>query len=182
VSVASEPRLFVVSGAPGSGKTAVLRSLRDVPIVEEPARAVLAEQRASGGRGTWDQDTALFVRLLLERAIDDHRRASAQGGTTLLDRGIPDCTVYAARAGVDTTPSVDASATFRYEPAVLFFEPWSAIYTTDEERRLDFDGAVAFGEALRDTYVRCGYSIVTVPRGAVDERAAFVRRAIEIEG
>jgi predicted ATPase len=182
--VEREPsRLIAVSGAPGSGKTAVLERLRsEVTVIPEPARAILAEQRSSGGRGTWDQDVALFVRLLLERAIGDHGHATARGGTALFDRGVPDCVGYAERAGLDVTPSLEASASFRYETEVLFFEPWREIYTTDDERRMRFEDSVAFGEELRDVYLRCGYTIVDVPRGPVPERVAFVRLTIDLPG
>jgi predicted ATPase len=171
--------LFVVSGAPGSGKTEVLGRLRgDITIVHEPARAILAEQRASGGLGTWDQDTALFVRLILQRAIADHDRSSRRIGVSVFDRGIPDCVVYANRAGLDPGPSLAATERYRYERRVLFFEPWPEIYTTDDERTLTFEGAAAFGEELRDVYRRSGYEVVPVARGSVPERVAFVDRAI----
>jgi predicted ATPase len=65
-----ESNLFILTGAPGSGKTAILARLgNEVGCVDEPAREVLAEQRATGGRGTWDQDASLFVHLLLQRSI-----------------------------------------------------------------------------------------------------------------
>jgi predicted ATPase len=39
-------------------------------------------------------------------------------------------------------------------PRVLFLEPWSEIYTTEEERTMSFDETLSFSEALRDVYVR----------------------------
>jgi predicted ATPase len=42
------PTLQILTGAPGTGKTTVLRNLAtDVLIVDEPAREVLAERRSS---------------------------------------------------------------------------------------------------------------------------------------
>jgi predicted ATPase len=42
------PTLQILTGAPGTGKTTVLRNLTtDVSIVDEPAREVLAEHRSS---------------------------------------------------------------------------------------------------------------------------------------
>jgi predicted ATPase len=58
---------------------------------------------------------------------------------------------------------------------VLFLELWSDIYETDEERTMSFDDTVSFSETLRDVYERSGYTLVDVPRGSVDDRAAFVR-------
>ena len=69
---------------------------------------------------------------------------------------------------------------YRYNPRVLFLEPWSDIYTTDEERTMSFDETLSFSEALRDVYRRSGYASVDVPRGSADDRAAFVREMIGV--
>ena len=68
--------LFVLTGAPGAGKTAILDRIgAGIRRVGEPAREILAEQRAVGGAGTHDRDPSLFVDLLLERSIDKHETA-----------------------------------------------------------------------------------------------------------
>jgi predicted ATPase len=63
---------------------------------------------------------------------------------------------------------------------VLFLEPWSDIYTTDEERTMSFDETLSFSKALRDVYMRSGYASVDVPRASADDRAAFVREMIGV--
>jgi predicted ATPase len=176
VGLPSASELIIVTGAPGSGKTAILRRLSsEFRCVDEPAREVLAQQRATGGTGTWDQDPSLFVHLLLQRSIEKFETARRSGGTVIFDRGVPDCVVYATRAGVDPAPSLAAIDTYRYQPHVLFLEPWSDIYETDEERTMSFDDTLSFSDTLRDVYERSGYTLVDVPRGSVDDRAAFVR-------
>src|SRR5262245_13916173 len=98
VGPSAPANLFVLTGPPGSGKIAILNLLRGaIGCVDEPAREVLAEQRASGGRGTWDQDPALFVDLLLQRSIEKYGSARGSKDPVLFDRGIPDCVVYAMR-------------------------------------------------------------------------------------
>lgn len=146
--------------------------------MDEPAREVLAEQRATGGSGTWDQDPSLFVHLLLQRSIEKYEAARRSGETVVFDRGIPDCVVYAVRAGTDPTPSLTAASEFRYQPHVLFLEPWSDIYETDEERIMSFDDTVSFSETLRDVYERSGYILAHVPQVSIEDRAAFVREFI----
>lgn len=139
---------------------------------------MLTEQRASGDRGTWDQDPSLFVHLLLERSIRKHESARRTEQTVLFDRGIPDCVVYARRLGVDVAPSLEAIDSFRYEPDVLFLGPWRDIYRTDAERIMSFEETVAFSETLREVYQRSGYSLVDLPHGSIADRAAFVRSFI----
>lgn len=146
--------------------------------MDEPAREVLAEQRATGGIGTWDQDPARFVDLLLQRSIAKYKTARRSGEMVLFDRGIPDCVVYAIRAGADPTPSLTAVDVFRYEPHVLFLEPWRDIYNTDDERIMSFDDTVSFSDALRDVYSRSGYTLVQVPQTPIDARVTFVREFV----
>jgi predicted ATPase len=65
--------LHVLTGAPGSGKTAILDNIgADIRCVGEPAREILAEQRAIDGDGKSDRNASLFVDLLLQRSIDKH--------------------------------------------------------------------------------------------------------------
>lgn len=171
--------LFILTGAPGSGKTAILSRLIDeFRCVDEPAREVLAEQRATSGRGTWDQDPALFVDLLLERSIVKYEIARRSGDTVIFDRGVPDCVVYALLAKTDPAPSLAAVNLYRYQPHVFFLEPWSDIYETDEERIMTFDDTVSFSNALRDVYERSDYTLVDVPCGSLDDRVAFVRMMV----
>ncbi len=166
---------WILTGAPGSGKTTILDELRDsLRCVDEPARRVLAEQRESGGPGVPERDPVHFVELLLDAAVADHERALG-AGPTLFDRGIPDCIAYAIHLGVDPGPSIRASERYRYHDEVLIVEPWEEIYVTDDERTMSFADTVAFHAALEEAFDRSGYRRVAVPRGSTSERAAFVK-------
>jgi predicted ATPase len=168
-------RLFVLTGAPGSGKSAILdRLASELVCVPEPAREILAEQRGAGGRGTPEQDPSLFTDLLLARSIDKHKAAARRKAVTLFDRGIPDCVAYAVMLGADPTPSERASVRHRYDETVLLLEPWEDIYTTDEERRMSFSDTIPFHQAIIAAYERSGYDLRAVPRDDVSARGAFV--------
>jgi predicted ATPase len=171
----------VLTGAPGSGKTTILDNVGDaIRVVGEPAREILAEQRSVGGAGTHDRDPSLFVELLLRRSIDKHEAAQRWEGPVVFDRGVPDCVAYALYIGIDPAPSIAASETYRYRNEVLILEPWEEIYSVDDERTMSFAATLPFHRAIVDAYERAGYVLVTVPRGSVEDRAAFVRgRVVE---
>lgn len=168
--------LYIVTGAPGSGKTAILDHVGGgIRCVDEAAREILAEQRLVDGMGTPDRDARLFLDLLLHRSIDKHVAAQPWEGSVVFDRGIPDCIAYAVMLGVDPTPSLLASQRHRYNNQVFLLEPWEEIYVVDEERTMSFADTIPFHGALMDAYARAGYALVEVPRDSVDNRAAFLR-------
>jgi len=172
--------LFILTGAPGSGKSTTLDALGgDIHVVGEPAREVLAEQRAIDGVGTYDRDRSLFVALLLQRSIDTYVAARREGRPVAFDRGVPDCITYASLMDIDPAPSLRAAERYRYHGEVLILEPWEAIYDTDDERTMSFEQTRPFHDALVDAYARTGYTLVVVPTGPVEARAAFVRAFIE---
>jgi predicted ATPase len=176
------PNFWILTGAPGSGKTAILDELRgSVRCVDEPARRVLAEQRASGGLGIPERDPARFAELLLEVAIADHEAASLGESPVLFDRGIPDCIAYAVHLGVDPDLSIVAAARYRYRTEVLLLEPWEDIYTTDDERTMSFADTLGFHARLVETYQGAGYQLTVVPRGSAEDRAAFVRDRLSLD-
>ena len=168
--------LFVLTGAPGAGKTAILDRIgADIRSVGEPAREILAEQRAIGGAGTHDRDPSLFVDLLLRRSIERHEAARSWEGPVVFDRGIPDCVAYAVLMGTDPAAGLVACERYRYHPEVVAVEPWEEIYVTDAERTMSFADTIPFHAALVEAYERAGYSLVAVPRDSAENRAAFVR-------
>jgi predicted ATPase len=172
--------LIVITGAPGTGKTAILRSLEStLAHVPEPAREVLAEQRAIGGTGVPQSNPTRFVELLLERSIEKHGAALWRGQSVLFDRGIPDCVAYARQLGVDPEPSRRAAAFYRYAPTVLVTRPWAEIYATDDERKMSFEATLPFQRMMEEAYEEAGYGLVEIPRGPIEERGAFVLYLME---
>ena len=173
--------LHVLTGAPGTGKSAILGWLAaaGTSVVDEPAREILREQRSMGGSGTPDRRPATFVDLLLQRSIDKYLAARRSGTDVIFDRGIPDCVAYAVHLGVDPEASVIASRVHRYEREVLIVAPWEHIYTVDEERTMPFEDTVGFNDAIVRSYEGAGYELIEVPIGSIEDRAAFVQALIQ---
>lgn len=163
----------------GAGKTTLVRELarRGVPVVPEPARVVIAEQRATGGRGTSDQDPKLFVDLMLALACRTFDEQTGSG-PIIFDRGLPDLIVHSEISGIDPAPAIEACRTRRYADTVFLAAGWPEIYTTDEERTMTYEQAEAFGERVRDVYAELRYEIVELSRAPVSERASMVMDVI----
>jgi predicted ATPase len=167
---------FVLTGAPGSGKSALLQHLvtRGFQGVEEPARRILSEQRSIDGNGLPDRDARLFVDLMLSRMIGDYNRLETTTAPVFFDRGVPDTVGYASHFGFDYPPGQNAAQVYRYNRRVFFAPAWEQIYTTDEERTITFPVASQFGAELRAAYEQCGYELIDIPCLPVSERAGFI--------
>ncbi|MEO0550282.1 MAG: AAA family ATPase [Pseudomonadota bacterium] len=165
-------RFFVLAGPPGAGKTTVLAELQShVTCVSEPARRVLASERARGGQGTGDQDQALFVHLMLDMAVADYQQAR---GSTIFDRGIPDLLAFCHHYGFSKRRVLSEVRKRRYDPWVFWFPPWRAIYTKDDERLLEYRGAISFARRIKNAYASAGYRLITVPKATPKARASFI--------
>ena len=167
---------FVITGAPGSGKTTILRELMELGFlgVREPAREVLAEQRAISGTGVSDKDPQLFCDLMLDRAIADYNRLGGVGEPAFYDRGIPDMVGYAELFALNTSAAMAASRSYRYHDLVFALPAWPEIYVTDGDRQMTFESSQAFGERVRQVYLDLGYSIIEVPRDLLERRTKFI--------
>lgn len=177
VTRSETPPFFILTGPPGSGKTTLLRALAaDFTAIPEAARRVLAEQRRIGGSATGEQNAADFVAQMLETMITDYDGAK---GLTLFDRGLPDLLAFCAHYQLSDTSVRDAIQSRRYRKRVFFLPPWEEIYHADDERRLDFSGAKAFGALTRAGFISAGYEMIDVPKTSVHVRAGFIRACIE---
>lgn len=167
---------FAITGAPGSGKTPVIAQLAAMGFtgVAEPARDVLTEQRAVSGAGVPERDPALFCELMLARAVDNFERSKDAAAPVFFDRGIPDHIGYARLFGLDDSTAMRAATAHRYNDLVFVLPSWPEIYTTDDERKMSFEMADAFGDVIRGGYVELGYTLVDVPRDTPRARARFI--------
>ena len=172
---------FVLTGAMGAGKSAVMDRLRAGQhwCVDDPARQILKEQRSIAGSGVPEVDAPLFNQLMLSRAIYLYNANSQTDGAVVFDRGIPDLIAYAGLFDLDAAVYERAAKTYRYNPTVLYFAGWIDIYTLDDERKMDFKSANMFGAKVAGVYRRLGYQSIEVPRVPIDDRVRFIADAIQ---
>ncbi|MCZ4708090.1 AAA family ATPase [Legionella pneumophila] len=173
-------QFYILTGAPGSGKTSMLAELakRGFPVIDEPARRVLAQQRLIDGEGVYDKNPFLFKELMLSRMLYDYENAPKYD-LVFFDRGLPDLIAYSKCFGLDIGSELKASRINQYNSTVFFAPAWEQIYINDEERQLSFEAAQVFENDLRQAYSELGYQLVDIPLTTVSERVNFILKTIQ---
>lgn len=167
---------FILTGAPGAGKTSLIQQLQRTGhhCVAEPGREILAEQRAINGSGLPEKDTQLFIDLLLARSIEKFQGVTDTDRPIFFDRGVPDIIAYAAYYKLDLSPFESAANTYRSARKVFVLPPWEEIYANDDERKMTFAESMNFQELILDAYKNLDYELVTLPLDTVEARTAFI--------
>jgi predicted ATPase len=167
---------YVITGGPGAGKTTLLEKLNELgySCVKEAARQIIIEQQRTGGNAFPWGNTETYKKLMLEQSIKDYLGADNKT-TTFFDRGIPDTLCYSRLLGQAVTDEEDLAAKqYIYNKKVFMLPPWREIYTTDTERKQDWQEALRTYGVMKETYFGYGYEIIEVPRTIIEDRAAFI--------
>ena len=167
---------FVITGATGSGKTALIQELkkRGYRCVEEIARHIIQEQIKTGGDAVPWKNIQHFKELMLERFIQTYAQEDSQE-ITFFDRDVLDLVAYDRLTRTKSSQKLlTAVQNFSYNNRVFLIPPWKEIYHTDSERKQTYEEAVAAYENLVKVYTEYGRQLIEVPKMSVQERADFV--------
>lgn len=144
-------------------------------IVPEIGRAVVREELAAGGDALPWGDERAFAEKMWPREVAAHVDALMNGGTVVLDRGVPDVVGFLRVSGLPVPEHIDAAArAHRYNRRVFLAPFWAEIYVHDPERRQPPELARATEAVMRATYAGYGYHLIDLPRVSVEDRVAFV--------
>ena len=170
---------FVVTGGPGAGKTTTLEALaeRGFLCLPESARAIIRQRKAAGlsPRSAPEQ----FGTEMLNADIAKYRETPVYNQPVFFDRSVWDALGFLYFLGALSEAEVAAyGQEFQYNETVFLMPPWREIYRVDTERDQSFGDAITVGETIRQWYRRWHYTVIEVPRGSVEERAAFILQTI----
>lgn len=169
--------MYVVTGGPGSGKTALIEALAAAGLrtMPEAGRAIIQDQVQIGGSALPWADRSAFAELMLSWELRSHREALAIAGPLVMDRGVPDVMGYLRLCGLRVPDHVrKAAELYRYNSRVFLAPWWPEIFAQDAERKQDAAEAQETGAVMERTYLELGYEVVHLPYASIEDRAAFV--------
>jgi predicted ATPase len=181
--VSGPVKRYVLTGAPGAGKTAVLAALarRGFAVVPEAATDVISAGQARGVAEPWGQDGFVDQVAALQR----HRLEAAAGSAAAAevhDRSVF-CTLALARfLGRPVSPRLAAeaarvAAAGLFEQTVFLLRPLGFI-TPTAARRISYADALEFGRLHETVYREHGFELAEIAPAAVAARAALIAAEI----
>lgn len=173
-------RRFILTGAPGAGKTALIRQLESLghEIVEEAATDVIALAQVRGLDRPWEQPD--FV-VDIARLQAFREAAPMRSGRRFSDRSLFCTLALAEWLGHGVSPDLLAAADRLaaggwYQRQVQFVEQLGFIENTGA-RRISLPEATRFGAVHEAVYRRFGFDIVRIPVAPLAERTAALLAA-----
>jgi predicted ATPase len=175
---------YILTGAPGAGKTAILRWLEcdGYAVVEEAATDVIALQHAQGESEPWRKPSFVEAIIALQRQREQ-RSAALPCEVQIYDRS-PICTyALATYLGHPISPALSREleriqARQIYEKKVFFVQNLGFITPTDA-RRITFEESLRFEQIHQDAYASLGYACVPIAPGTLADRVAAIKKQLE---
>ena len=176
-------RRFIITGAPGAGKTAIIRQLEldGFSVVEEAATDVIAAAHAHGTVEPWRNPS--FIDAIAHLQKDRQIRASYQPDEVQFHDRCSVCTAALAAYLEHPLSPFLASELERvkseaiYQNRVFFIQNLGFV-TPTEARRISFEETVRFERIHEETYREFGFELVPVEPGSLAERVSIIKAAI----
>lgn len=174
-------KLIVITGCSSGGKSTLIDMLNQMSYTTMPeaGRIIVKEQiEAKGENLPWVNQMG-FCNLLIEKSIEIYRKASiiknAKNGIIFFDRSFLDAISYYQTHAENDTHFYDAHIEqFKFDNPVFMTPPWKEIFTEDSERKHTYEDAVSEYNRLKDFYPSIGYSVINIPKMAIDKRIEFI--------
>ncbi len=177
--VATTTERFVLTGAPGAGKTSIIRSLKSkgFDTVDEAATDVITRKQAAGTDQPWlHPDFILDIIQLQKERLERKPTHRLQ----FHDRSIIDSYILCQFLGFAIPDVIETLVRTVvqdavYRPQVFFIESLDFIENTPA-RRIPLSEAIAFGQLHTKVYSSLGFHMIHIPALPLEERVETVIR------
>jgi len=176
-SIVPDTNWHVITGAPSSGKTSVIRELEGLgyQVVHEVARAYIEEELKKGRKlDEIKADARTFEQQILERKIGIET-SLPKDAVIIFDRAVPDSIAYYRLERLNPAECLEKAKIVRYKTVFLFDR---LVFAKDSVRSEDKAIAIKLEHLIASSYSMLGYEILRVPVLSIKQRTEFILQRI----
>jgi predicted ATPase len=174
---------FIITGAPGAGKTAIIRQLEldGFSVVDEAATDVIAAAQARGTPQPWTHPSFIDDIATLQR--DRQIRASyVPDDVQFHDRCVVCTAALAVYLGYPLSPFLTGELKRVTNDAIyqrrVFLIRHLGFVTPTDARRITFEETVRFEKIHEDTYRDYGFELTSIAPTSLSERVSTIKAAV----
>ena len=178
-------RRFIITGAPGAGKTAIIRQLEldGFSVVEEAATDGISVLLAQGAVQPWTHPS--FIDVIANLQKDRQIRASYQPEEVQFHDRCAVCTAaLAVYLGRPFSPFLACELERVKKESIyqnrVFFIRNLGFVTPTEARRITFEETLRFEKIHEELYLDFGFELISVEPRSLMERVGIIKAAIRI--
>jgi len=171
---------FILTGAPGAGKTAIIRQLEldGFSVVEEAATDVIAAAQAGGVAEPWEIPSFIDDIVALQKARQ-LRAAHEPDGLQFHDRSAVCTAALATYLGYLVSPDLAAELDRIQQESIyqkqVFFIRNLGFITPSEARRITFEETLRFEKIHESTYHEYGFDLVFIESASIVQRVDRIK-------
>ena len=177
---------YVLTGAPGAGKTAILRQLEleGFSVVEEAATDIIALWQAKGIAEPWTHPGFIDTVVSLQQTRE-HRVAALPEVVQFHDRSVVCTAALADYLGVPRPQSLmrelQRVRTQNVFQRSVFLLRNLGFVTPTEARRITYEETVRFEQIHERTYRDLGFEIISLGPASVSDRVREIKLALSLD-
>ena len=168
-------RRILITGSPGSGKTTIIRGLRNrgYMVFDEFSRSLI---KGFESKNLFLKDPMNFSAKLLERRIkqfnDANKNKKMKNNLVFYDRGIQEISGYLKAIGLENSSWEKKLTDYRYDK-VFIAPPWKEIYINDKQRFETYKEAKIYYRFIKASY-EIKHELIEIPKIDIESRIDFV--------
>ncbi len=172
-------KLYVISGAPSTGKTSVINELaKEFKVLPEAARVIAEKNPRFRGKSIREIDKEEFQKAIFELKIKlIESLDKSENDIVFSDRGLGDTIAYYKFYNLEVPKKfLDYINKLKY--AGIFVLDFLDFYEKDSLRQESREEAEEVQKRIIETYEELGYKIIKVPFTSVEERVNFIKNRV----
>lgn len=174
---------FILTGAPGAGKTAILRQLEleGFSVVEEAATDIIAVEQAQGIAESWKNPAFIDSIVDLQR-MRQVRASLPADAIQFHDRSVVCTAALALYLGYPFSATLETELDRIKKESIfqkrVFFMRNLGFVAPTEARRITFADSLRFEQVHEETYRNFGFEIFYVEPGSLPDRVAAIKASL----